>query len=172
MKVTGFMLKDAISTWTLRKEAAGKLMPLSFYRFPGEAKKTPLENATELEKAELAIVALQVAQMHYNLKVRVTSPSLGSIQLGTAIKLLGATNRVKKLWIDAVAPKRNRYESTPTVVLERDPTRERAEHTSTSEEITKQIALASKKVSHLGALVAIGNSTEIEIEDLDAALFE
>lgn len=170
MKTTGWQLKEALGAWELRKSAAEKLFPESLHKFKGEEKDSPESLVDSYLKAETAIAKLQVAQMRYNLAVKVKVGTEALMTLAEAIKLVGGAGRVEKMW-GSVNPAKNRA-YLPYDGLTRDPTQERAEPTLNVKESTKLSEQARKRASAFRTAINSGNAQEVEIEDLDPALFE
>jgi len=173
MKVTGYMLREAIKQHELRREAAYRAFSDSLKVFPGEVKDSPVALVEQFLAAERAIAALQTAQMKYNLIVKVELYGHGwertTMPLGQAIKLIGGEGRVEKLWRSAAGPKKDRYYRDPDEI---DPTHVRAQPTIKPQEAVKLATAAGKRAGALRAAIATANATEVEIEDLSPALFE
>jgi hypothetical protein len=170
MKTTGWQLKEALGAWELRKSAAEKLFPESLHKFKGEEKDSPQSLVEAYLKAETAIAKLQVAQMRYNLMVKVKVLD-ETLTLAEAIKLVGGAGRIEKMW-GSVNPARSRSAYMPELGLTRDPSQERAEPTLSVKEGTKLAEQARKRASAFRAAINSGNGQEVEIENLDQNLFE
>jgi hypothetical protein len=172
MEVTGYKIREALKTWTLRKTATEQAFPDSLHKFEGDTKESPLALSEVLLQAELSIVRLQAAQMQYNLAVRVEIDKYGITTLAEAIKFAGAADRLEKLWraVNVTSTKRSMYDSSPELV--RDPTQVRAVATIAASDVLKQTTAASKRASAVRAAIASGNATKVNIEDLVPALFE
>jgi hypothetical protein len=173
MKVTGYMLREAIKQHELRREAAYRAFNDALKVFPGEVKDSPVSIVEQLLAAERAIAALQTAQMRYNLAVRVELYGHGwdrtAMTLGEAIKLVGGESRAEKLWRSAAGPKKDKYRYESDEI---DPTHVRAQPTIKPQEAVKLATAAGKRAGALRAAIATANATEVEIEDLSPALFE
>ncbi len=169
MKITGYQLREAIKVWQLRKTAAEAVFTNSLSKFNDEEKETPLAIADQILAAEQAIVRLQVAQMQYNLAVTVTVPGYSSLTLAEVIKLAGVVGRIEKIWSGASSSiqRNNGYRG-----MVRDPSQDHAKPTVTAKDILLQTSTHSKKAGALRAALGAGNSQEVDIADLDAALLE
>jgi hypothetical protein len=167
MQIDGNMLRTALSKWNLLKESAAGAFNDSLHKFDGEVKDDPKAIVFELEKAELAITRLQVAQMRYNLEVKV-SASDGTITLAEAIKRVGYAGRTEKLWRGAAQTKEDPY---GRLQLIRDPTQQHAKAVLSKKEAVQLAVAAGKATNELKGAIASGNSIKIEM-DLDPALFE
>lgn len=167
MEVTGYQLREALKQWGLRKTALEEIFTDSLHKFENETKESPEKTFVALQMAEAAIVALQVAQMQYNLAITLDIPTVGSVTLAHAIKLAGAAERGEKLWKGAASKKTSYYHSE----LVREANQVRATQTLTAHTILAQTETASKKVSHLRAAIATANAQKVDLKDLEAALF-
>ena len=168
MKVTGYQLREAITMWKLRKTAAEGQFTDSLTKFKGETKDEPAAVVTIVQNAEESIVRLQIAQMQYNLAVKVTPVGLGEMTLAMAIKLSGVVGRIEKVWSGASAASRNPYGYNARV---RDPQQDHAETTITPKEILTETSRQAKRGGALRAAIGAGNTQEVEV-DLHTSLFE
>lgn len=173
MKVTGYMLREALKQHQLRRDTAARAYAGSLKKFPDEDKQTPQEVVSQFLEAETAIVKLEVAQMRYNLAVLVDVPGFGRVPLAHAIKAIGPEARAEKMWKTATGSVPERYASYRTDD-ERDPDKVQAKPTITPAEATKLAVKMSKRAGAFRAAIATGNAVEVEVtlEDLDPALFE
>ncbi len=169
MKTTGYQLREAITMWKLRKTTAEGQFTDSLAKFVDEVKDTPQAVVAIVVQAEGNIVRLQVAQMRYNLAVRVTPLDLGEMTLAEAIKLSGVVSRIEKIWAGASTASRNPYGYNTRV---RDPQQILAEVTITAKEVLEETSRATKRAGALRAAIGAGNTAEVDIEDLHASLFE
>ncbi len=178
MKTTGYALREAIKLQELRRDTAARAFNGSLKAFPQPAelaskvpvKETPQQVVAVFLKAEASIAKLQVAQARYNLLVTVTVEGV-TLTLSEAIKSIGGVARAEKMWRTAAGPKPDRYASYSNED-EIDPTKLRAIPTITPTEAVKLAAQVAKRAGALRAGIATGNTREVEIEDLDPALFE
>jgi hypothetical protein len=168
MKVTGYQIREAIRKHELSRDTAAKLFKKSQHVFEGDEEKAhPKDIMNAFTGAELAVVSLQEAQQRYNLAVTVDVQG-EKMTLCSAVKRLGGAGRVEKMWRDAVCEKEDRYGYND---------RERQEGTIVAKRVVPHrdaIEAANKAAGFAGALraaVAMGNSTVVEVEDLDGALF-
>ena len=168
MKVTGYMIREALKQHELQRDAASRAFNGTLKAFPSDKKDNPKSVVAQFLKSETTISKLQVAQMRYNLGVFVDVQG-EKMTLAEAIKRIGADARIEKMWRSASAPKEDRYGRDDD---ERDPTRERAVPTITASESTKLASLAAKKAGAFRQAIAVGNAFELELKDLDTALFE
>lgn len=170
-KVTGYMLRDAIKTQEMVRDTAASAFDASLKAFPGEENldtKNPTKIVETFMAAETLIAKLQVAQMVYNIHVKVNV--LGeNMTLGEAIKRVGGIGRTEKMWKGAIQSGRpNIYGDTDT----RDPNQVRAERTLPAEQALAFAKVYGKKANALRAAIATANGTEINFTDLDESLFE
>lgn len=167
-KVTGYQIREAIKRQTLLRDTAASMFTDSLKRFASEDKPSPDDMMVDFYKADKAIVKLQVAQMQYNLAVKLTTQvDRKPITLAEAVKRLGGASRCEKMW---------RTAATPETHLFRGDTRrkdeERAISTLTLSEAAKRSSAAAKGVAQLRQAIAIANATEIDLEDLDESLLQ
>ena len=170
MKVTGYMLREAIKQHELRRDTASQSFNGSLKKFPDEEKPTPQAVVEQFLAAEAAIARLQVSQMRYNLEVKVNVA--GEVMtLGEAIKRVGGLGRAEKMWRLAAGPKKDRYGSDYEQD-EIDPAKVRSQATLTVNEAVKLAARAGKQAGAMRAAIATANATEIEVSDLSPVHFE
>lgn len=168
MHIDGYMIREALKQWDLRKTTSEQAFKGTLHKFEGDVKDTPQAVVEEYLRAEEAIAKLQVVQMRYNLAVKVTV--LGeSMILAEAIKRVGSAGRVEKMWKSAAPKERASYYDDQ---LTRDPTQERAKPTLTLKEITELTAASTKRSGAFRAAIATANAVSIDIEDLNPSLFE
>lgn len=118
--------------------------------------------------AEAAIAKLQVAQTRYNLMVTVSLES-ETITLCEAVKRIGGLGRAEKMWRTATGAKPDRYGYNDDV---RDPNQVRATETISVNDAAAKASAQAKIAGRLRAAIATANAREVEIESLDASLFE
>jgi len=169
MKVTGYLLREAIKQHELRRDAAAQAFDGSLKAFPGEEKPTPQSLVDQFLASERAIAKLQVAQMQYNLYVKVNVQG-EDMSLAEAIKRVGGEGRSEKMWRSATGTKKDRYGYSGDD--EMDPNRVRSKATITVNEAVKLATQAGKRAGVMRAAIATANAKEVEIEDLSPALFE
>jgi hypothetical protein len=169
MKITGYQLREAITMWKLRKTTAEGQFTDSLAKFPDETKETPQAVVAAVQHAEDSIVRLQVAQMQYNLAVKINPLDLGEMTLAMAIKLSGVVSRIEKIWSGAATASRNPYGYNTRV---RDPNQVIAEATVTPKDVLSETSRVTKRAGALRAAIGAGNTREVEIEDLHPSLFE
>lgn len=169
MKVTGYLLREKVREWELRRNMANEQFSASLKKFPDEVKRTPVEVVSDFEKAEKAIAYLQAAQARYNLGVQVNV--LGeTMTLCEAVKRIGGAGRAEALWRSAAGGKKDRYAyRNDDEVRKADEVR--AVATITQEEAAKQATRAAKYAGAMRAAIATGNATVVDME-LDTALIE
>ena len=169
MEVTGYDLKEAVRRYTLRRETAASQFNDSLRKFPDEDKATPDEVVKRIRDAEEAIATLQVAQARYNLIVRVEVPNRGRVPLLECIKRIGGLGRIEKTWRSAATVKeRSLFDSERT----REPgvvTQERQISFDDASFRTEQI---DRELATLRVLISTGNAQKVDIEGLDASLFD
>lgn len=164
MKANGFLLREAIRRWELRRDTAINQFEDSLKKFPNEEKPHPTAIAAEFLKCEGAIAKIQAAQARYNLSVEIAVGE-EKMSLTEAVKRLGGAGRMEKLWRAAAgAGKKNESHSfydTDT----RDPDKIRAARTISLDDALKEARKASAYASALRAGLAKGNSSEIEANE-------
>ena len=170
MKTTGYALREAIKQHELRRDTAARMFDGSLRKFPNEDKEHPTKVVEQFLTAERAISKLQTAQMRYNLAVIVDVQG-EKLTLAEAIKRIGGEARVEKMWRSAAGPKPDRYGGYRNDD-ERDPSKVIAAATVSPSEATKLASTTAKRSGAFRAAIATGNAREVEIEDLDARLFE
>ena len=163
MNTNGFLLREAIRRWELRRDTFIKAFPTTLYKFENESKANPEETAKAFLDAETAIAKLQCSQSRYNLKV-VVNVFDEKITLCEAVKRLGGAGRIEKLWREAVSPKQERYSyNDPT---ERDSTKERASWVMDAKGIINRANKAGAFVGALRAAIAKGNGTDVDVSEI------
>ena len=170
MKITGYRLREAIKMHEIRRNTSAAQFDLSLRVFKGEETLHPQVIAKNFLTAEQSIARLQEAQARYNLAVSVVVLN-ETMTLCEAVKRTGGANRLEALWREAAGGKKDRYHGLGREE-ERDPTKERARATMTIADITKEAQAASKFAGALRGAIATANTQEVEVQDLDAALFE
>ncbi len=169
MKITGYLLREAIKRHELRRDTAARMFGVSLKKFADETKDSPQSVADQLEAAEIAVAQLQVAQAQYNLAVKVKIDGR-EVTLGEAIKRVGGAARIEKLWRSATGPKADRYGGYHNTDV-RDVNQMVAKETVTPNDAMKLASVAGKKAGALRSAIAVGNAQEYDIS-LDAALIE
>jgi hypothetical protein len=165
MNVTGFLIREAIKRWELRRDVAQNAFSDSLTKFRGEEKQSPKAISDAFQKAESAIAWLETGQARYNLKVMVDV--LGErISLCEAVKRLGGAARSEKMWKSVATPKKSRYDIYGDTSTTRDPTKERAEATITQKELLDTANKMASVSGSLRAAIAKGNGTEFPHEEL------
>jgi hypothetical protein len=169
MKTTGYGLREAIKFHKLRSDEAAASFDGTLKAFADDKKDSPQTVVTRYLSAEACIARLQTAQAEYNLSVPVTVDGV-TITLSEAIKRIGGLGRAEKMWRSVSNPKKDRYSSP--YEDSRDPTRETAKPTITTTEALALSSGTAKRASRLRAAIATANTVEVELKDLDPALFE
>ena len=167
MLINGYMLKEAIQCWELRRQTADNAFDDSLVAFPGEEKMNPKAISEELERCEQAIVDLQVLQTRYNLEARVTVQDR-NMTLLSAVKRVGGAGRREKMWRQAVGQKRDRWDRPET---SRSKDSEYAQRTITQEAASEMAQGTARFAGALRAAIGRGNAQNIDF-DCDASLFE
>jgi hypothetical protein len=170
MKTTGFDIREARKLWELRRDTAARAFNGSLKKFDDEEKESPQGVANMFLAAASALAQIEVAQCRYNLKVEVQVQGKKML-LMDAIKLIEGAARAEKMWRSAAGPVPDRYGSY-NGSDERDPTKVVAKATVTPQEAMKLASHTAKRAGALRAAIAVGNTREVELEDLDPALFE
>lgn len=172
MKVTGYKLREALRRWTLRRDAALSQFEGSLHKFASDTKATPVEVAARISVAEGRIAALQLAQALYNQRVSVTINGRDVLLLA-AVKAIGPLTRSEKRWRAAAGigeAKRSRLFSTVATIRTKDA--EQAVATITADDAAKLAENDGRELALVREVIAAGNTREVDIEHLDAALLE
>jgi hypothetical protein len=168
MKTTGYGLREAIKLHKLRSDEAASSFDSTLKSFKDEEKESPQSVAERYLAAEAAVCRLQTAQAEYNLNVPVVIGGV-TYTLSEAIKKIGGLGRAEKMWRSAASPKKDRYSTFEDT---RDPTREHAKSTIKPSEAASMASATAKIASSFRAAIATANTVEVDIKDLDPALFE
>lgn len=169
MKVTGYKLREALRRWQLRRDTASGQFSKVLVAFKDEDKPKPAAIANAVLTAETAIAKLQSAQALYNTSVTVTVEGQPSTLL-ECIKRIGGLGRVEKMWRTAATVKEDRYSMHDSKTRKSDEVV--AERTISYEAAGEQAAVYGKLLGQMREAIAVGNATESEVKNLDAALFE
>lgn len=166
MKVSGYMLREAIKEYELRSSAAATGFDRTLRAFPSEIEKglkdKPQEVVDRFLAAELAVARLQTVQAEYNLKVFLTVDG-SQISLTQAVKMIGGLARAEKMWRSVASPKKDRYGYDDSD-RERDPTKERSEAQISQKDAATLSSKLARKAGRLRAAIATANATEIELD--------
>jgi hypothetical protein len=170
MEVTGYKLREALRRQTLRRETASSQFNDSLKKFPDEEKATPDDVIKKVRSAEEAIATLQVAQTRYNLAVRVEVPgSRGQRTLLECIKRIGGLGRIEKTWRSAATVKeRGMFDHDET----REPGVVRQQRQLSVDEASARTEQIDRELAVLREVIAVGNAHKVDMEDLDASLFD
>jgi hypothetical protein len=166
MKVSGYMLREAIKEQTLKSDTASSLFDDSLRAFPSEVKSKPQEVVDSFLEAEEAVAKLQTLQAEYNLKVFLTFEG-ATLTLTQAVKMVGGLARAEKMWRSAANPKKDRYSFSDNA--ERDPSKERSTPQVSQEDAALLSSRLARRAGRLRAAIATANAIEIEM-DFDSAL--
>lgn len=175
MQTTGNTIRDLVKSWELRKATLETLFQDALYSFDGETKKSPTLLSEQIFEAEEKIVRLQVAQAEFNSTTFVESRLLGkTLSLTEIVKLVGAFERMTKLWAGTVPkkPKESRYRDTTPTAPVRNTTQVVAKEALSLEEKTTLIEKYSKLLGHLKGLVSEGNNRVVSLTILDPSFFD
>lgn len=168
MKTTGYGLREAIKFHKLRSEEAASSFDSTLKVFSGDTKEAPQAVVERYLAAETAVSRLQTAQAELNLLVKVTVDG-DTITLSEAIKRIGGLGRAEKMWRSVASPKKDRYSTFEDT---RDSTREHAKSTITTTEASALASKVAKTAGRFRAAISTANTVEVDIIDLDPALFE
>ena len=169
MKITGYALREALTLHELRSRTAAGSFDGSLKSFDDEEKDSPTNIVNSYLTAETAIAKLQVVQLRYNLAVNVDVNG-ETMTLAEAIERVGGDARAEKFWRSAATPKTDRYGYGGNDT--RDPNLKVAKATLSATEATKLATQAAKRAGGFRQAIAVGNSREVEIQNLDNSLFE
>ena len=171
MKVTGYQLMRALKELAFAKEAAEGVFDDSLWKFDDEEKPTPGVAAVAYFNAEGAFAQVQSAQAIYNQAVKVKVEDT-EMALALAVKLVGGAGRMEKKWRDITKPKKkDSWDLDESLSRRRDEGSEYAKQQISFKEAQTLAKEAAKYASALREAVQVGNSTKVEIEGLDPALF-
>lgn len=172
MKITGYKLRHAIREAEHVKNLAASQWDDSLHAFPEEraTKASPTSLMAKYVDAENRLARLQLAQTRYNVAVQVDV--LGQpMTLCEAVKRVGGAGRAEKMWRTAAGgEKKDRYGYNRD--LTRSTTEVRAERTVSVEASLVEAKKAARYAAALREAIEVGNTTEVEIEDLEPSLFE
>ena len=167
MKVTGYMLREALKRWQLKRDSAVALFESSLKKFDDETKDPPALVMRAFMDAERAIAQIQAAQATYNGLIKVTVQDT-VMSLNAAVKMLGGASRREKLWRDVATPSRSAYGYNDGV---RSKDQEVAKPTITQKDAAALAVEAGKYTSALRAAIAVANGNEVDL-DISAGLLE
>ena len=183
MKVTGYMIREALRRWSLKREAASGQFEDSLKVFEDEKKATPLEVMTDFRAADLSIALLQVVQDRYNLAVYVEvnagAEETVRITLASAVKLVGGVGRAEKMWRSAAKPKGDGYSYGRNADV-RKSDEIRARNVMDVKDLLSESEKMARYAASLRQAIALGNGQEVDssvlVDDqkglLDSSLFE
>lgn len=165
MKVTGFLLREAIRRWELRRDTAANQFDDSLAKFKDEDKQSPTEITQAFVEAEVAVAKLQAAQARYNLSINVKLEVTNeTVTLCEAVKRLGGAGRLEKMWRSAAGGKKDRYGGYDQGTRRADEVR--AVRTVTVKESMAHANRASAVAGALRAGIAKANGTEMEAREI------
>ena len=170
MKITGYQLQQAIKARQKTRDLLQGQFNGSLSKFEDEDKRSAIDIATDLERLEAEIAAIQTVQGVYNTKVMLTFED-SSISLLQAVKQVGGLNRLANLWTGVAERcsgatsqgRRGRYDPYGHQSV-RDKEQEYAKETVTAEQAIEAAEKASKKARTLRACISAGNAREIDLD--------
>jgi hypothetical protein len=161
MKITGYIQREAIKNWELRKNTACKQFQESQWLFEGDAKVSLQALAEAYLQAEQTIARLQTLQAQYNLAVPVEV--LGqAMTLCQAVKLVGGAGRLEKMWRDVAGVSRQQYGYGQMMVRQKD--QEFAKRAVDPAEAVERTTTAARLASGLRNAIALGNTRELDMD--------
>lgn len=170
MKVTGYMIREALRRWTTKQQIAAKVFPESVFAFEGES-----EHPTKLDHdfwlASTYVAALQALQQKYNMAVTITVKGLREevkLSLSEAIKLLAFASQRSKMW--RVAAESNGRDRHMFRELTRDKDKEVAKRQVSVKECMDKTEEVDRFYASLRGSIASANATEVEL-DVDTGVF-
>lgn len=170
MLITGYKFKTALQQHDVRLKGLRAEFAGSLVCFDSEIKRPPTVVFQDLQKYEEKIARLQTEQAKYNQVVRVTYGGQETTLLH-AIKAVGGASRLEALLRKAAAnPEGHNKHKLRSV--ERDTHKEYAKLRLSNEEATAMAIKAGKIAGEIRQAIYTGNSVEIEVENLEVALFE
>jgi len=172
MQVNGYVIKETIKKFLLRKTVLDRLIPESFEQFKRDDEsfeQDPVKLAEELDKVCYQIARLEHFRQEYNSNQKIKING-NPMTLSVAIKLFDTYSRIEGLFRNWAAPKADRYSSRYE--------NKREEGTIYKYPVmTKQEAL--KKSEHYAALsadirqqVAFANSNMVTVPEEYESLFQ
>jgi hypothetical protein len=162
--VNGFMIRDAMNRWNLKRDTANKQFPNSLYAFDDdEGNLAPEEVIRNYAEADEAYAQLQVIQQAYNAKITINYQDR-KISLALGVKLIGGAGRIEKMWRSAIAEKRDRYSDGPP--RERTKDSQYAKRQISPKEAMSGAEVAAKSAATLRSTIAKANGTDIDVREL------
>lgn len=170
MKVTGYNFQQAIKARQEDRDLLQDQFSGSLFKFEDEEKRSAVEIAKDLEKAEREIAQLQAAQGVYNSKVTITVGGQ-DISLLQAIKQIGGANRLANLWKGVAQSSagtlgtgiRNRYDPYGSGSV-RVKDQEYAKATVTAEVAIEKSKETSKLARAMRAAISAGNAQTVDVK--------
>lgn len=169
MKVTGYKIRQVLKEAQLELSTIQTTFDESLYYFNEEEKGDPAKIMSQIGELEDKISKILTIQTRYNLAV---TAKFGNkeLTLEHLVKAVGGAGRASKLWRNAAkGEKLEPYERRHSMTREKD-------KTYAKPSISKEDALAlAKEAEKIAAAIrnaiAIGNLTEVEMEDSVGELF-
>lgn len=162
--VNGFLLREAIRRWELRRDTAATQFESSVSKFEDEEKASPDELAKEFVTAETAIGKLQAIQTAYNLYVTIAVGDT-RMTLCEAVKRLGGAGRLDKMWRVLCGEKKDKYDLRNEMTRRADEVR--AVRVVSVREAMSRASAAAKFASTLRAAIAKGNGEDVALSGLE-----
>lgn len=169
MKLTGYQIREALRRAVANKTILEKQFGQSLWAFPKENKSDPRKLGIELQEADNAVASLQCLQQKYNDTVQV---KVGDrhYTLALAVKKIGGASRLATLWKNAAIEdgSKDRYSGRK---LSRDKDEIQAVRQVSQDEARQLAQSASSEAGLIRAAIAIGNSEEIDFQNIEPDLF-
>lgn len=166
MKFTGYQLREAIRRWHNKLEVSASLFNDALWVFEDDitTSPNPKEIGTVYLEAEEAVALLETAQQSYNLAVKFPLLNYGEVTLAFAVKLIGTSGRYAKMWKGCASDTgKEKYGYNRDKVKSADDIF--AKRTIGISDAMEIYNIADRRASQIRAIIAVANSTEIEIED-------
>jgi hypothetical protein len=164
MKVNGYILRQAIGRWELKRDTAAGRFESSLVKFPDEHKLHPDILAEIIASSDEAIAKLQLSLTLYNLAINVRLTNDTEMTLYEAVHRVSNAGRLGKKWRDAAGKKRERYG------MSSDTTRQageiHAERVVTDEHAMGRANKAAAYASDLRAAIGAGNATLVTADSI------
>ena len=171
--LNGYMLREAIKRWIMRRDTASKQFGSSLFQFDEDYEggqipedNNPLAISSVFKKADDAVAKLETLQQAYNLKVPVKLRGQ-TVTLSYAVKRVGGAGRIDKMWRSAAVDDGTERHYSRQITRQDGERRAR-------KMVTMPIALgqsddSARFAGEIRAAIAQANSTEIPLSDLSLA---
>lgn len=174
MKITGYQIREQLKALDGKRAIRLRNWNKYLWGFPSETDKfaspSPLKSiGAEIDALDRQIARLQELQARYNLNVTMSLPEGGEASLLYLIKGVESFGQRDKQYRSASTDTgRDRYSIRE---MERSAGNEYAAKTLSDDELYELSRKYTRYAGQIRALIAKANTTEWDINDFDAALF-